>query len=335
LNPAASDGIPYARKARWPECAVIEKDYFMERQELSFRNDKLDKLLVRYLLGDLSPEQREKLEEEYFTSDEAWKALNAAENDLVDAYVRDRLSSQDRAQFERFFLGSALARERVKLAAALRKVHHQTDTMPILESTDRTIADDPPPLNPPLRHVFSSGIILAVTCAVLIAVSALLLLQNRRLRPVPTIAHSDQNNRQHKVNELQQSGASSSGISATSSSQTVSILLRPHLFRDGQSSSASHNLQITPQTIFATLLFSVERSEYSDYEISLKPADGSGIIRRDNLEAQIIPDGMKVIKVHLASDVLPSTDFLATLNGRRAKHPKWEVVDSYQFSVSR
>ena len=45
-------------------------------------------LMVRYLLGDLSDQERERLEQIYFADDDAFAQLSALEDELVDDYVR-------------------------------------------------------------------------------------------------------------------------------------------------------------------------------------------------------------------------------------------------------
>src|SRR5690606_25486762 len=49
-------------------------------------------------------------------------ALEAAETDLIDAYVRGHLAEPERRDFERFFLTSAQRRNKVAFAAALAQV---------------------------------------------------------------------------------------------------------------------------------------------------------------------------------------------------------------------
>ena len=42
-------------------------------------------MLEKYLLGDLPEPERERLEKEYFTNDDAWELLAAIENELIDS----------------------------------------------------------------------------------------------------------------------------------------------------------------------------------------------------------------------------------------------------------
>lgn len=75
--------------------------------------------LVLYLLGDISSSERELLEAEYFSDEEAFQKVLDAEDDLIDAYARGALSEKHRRLFEKRFLQSDDGRERVRFARTL------------------------------------------------------------------------------------------------------------------------------------------------------------------------------------------------------------------------
>ena len=64
--------------------------------------------LTQYLLGQVSPSERERLEREYFSNDDTFREMLSAEDDLIDAYARGELSATERRQFEERFLNSNL-----------------------------------------------------------------------------------------------------------------------------------------------------------------------------------------------------------------------------------
>ena len=76
-------------------------------------------LLTNYLLGKLSEEEAVQVEDRAF-ADAAYRGeLEAAEADLIDAYVRGDLTQSDRREFERRFLTSPGRRGKVEFAVAL------------------------------------------------------------------------------------------------------------------------------------------------------------------------------------------------------------------------
>ena len=80
---------------------------------------ELDKKLTRYLLGDVSDKERLEIEDRYLSDEEFFDELLVAEDELIDDYVRGRLSRADRDSFESNFLCSPAREERVKSARAL------------------------------------------------------------------------------------------------------------------------------------------------------------------------------------------------------------------------
>jgi hypothetical protein len=78
-----------------------------------------DRRLSRYLIGSLADEEMERLDELSVVDDEFASRLSAAENDLVDAYVRGQLSGETLTRFESHYLSSPARREKVRFAETL------------------------------------------------------------------------------------------------------------------------------------------------------------------------------------------------------------------------
>ncbi len=79
-----------------------------------------DDTLRHYLLGTLPEEQAEALEDDYFASRETLERVRAAEDDLLDDYVAERLTPAERERFEQRFGQTERQRERLLAARALR-----------------------------------------------------------------------------------------------------------------------------------------------------------------------------------------------------------------------
>ena len=71
---------------------------------------------MRYLLGTLSDEERDRFEEMYFSDNAAFEEVEIAEGELVDRYVRGELSKSDQARFEAVVAGSRRLADRVEFA---------------------------------------------------------------------------------------------------------------------------------------------------------------------------------------------------------------------------
>jgi hypothetical protein len=81
--------------------------------------DNQENLMRHYLLGGLPESEAAVLEQEFFADDEKFEQMWEAENNLVDGYVRGRLSPEDRERFERHYLASPVHRQRVAVARNL------------------------------------------------------------------------------------------------------------------------------------------------------------------------------------------------------------------------
>lgn len=75
-----------------------------------------------YLLGDLPEEQARAFEERALADTGLRDEVNAAEQDLIDEYVRGELSPPERGRFERLFFTSARRRQSVAFARTLNEV---------------------------------------------------------------------------------------------------------------------------------------------------------------------------------------------------------------------
>ncbi len=71
------------------------------------------KTKIQYLLGELSAEEQRHIDEQLFVNDDYFERLMATEDELIEDYLRGRLSATERQQFERNFLNSADLRKKV------------------------------------------------------------------------------------------------------------------------------------------------------------------------------------------------------------------------------
>lgn len=76
-------------------------------------------MIRRYLLGDLPETDRLALEQKFFADDETFEQVWAAENDLIDRYVRGGLTSAENELFEKNYLASPVHRQRLAFAQTL------------------------------------------------------------------------------------------------------------------------------------------------------------------------------------------------------------------------
>jgi hypothetical protein len=76
--------------------------------------------LRQYLLGELALKERVLIEERLFLDDEYALHVKAVEDDLIDDYVYEELTSEEREKFETHFLEKPGGREDLRIAEALK-----------------------------------------------------------------------------------------------------------------------------------------------------------------------------------------------------------------------
>jgi hypothetical protein len=86
----------------------------------------------RYLLGELSEAERDEVEQRLMSDDDLYQQLLLAEDELIDEYISDALSEQERVKFSRRFLRVPELRQDVRSSIALRKYALKT-ALPVVE----------------------------------------------------------------------------------------------------------------------------------------------------------------------------------------------------------
>ena len=85
------------------------------------KEQTIDEVVARrFLLGQLSPDEQGRVEELAFDDPESFEVLQAAEDDLIDEFVYDDLSSEEKERFEEYYLVQPGRREDLRIANALR-----------------------------------------------------------------------------------------------------------------------------------------------------------------------------------------------------------------------
>jgi hypothetical protein len=80
-----------------------------------------ENIAKRFLLGQLSPDEQGRIEELAFDDPDSFEVLQAAEDDLIDEFVDDDLSADERERFQEYYLAQPGRREDVRIASALRE----------------------------------------------------------------------------------------------------------------------------------------------------------------------------------------------------------------------
>lgn len=159
-----------------------------------------ERLIARYLLGELPEEQQVEIEDRAFQDKDYLASITAVENDLIDEYVRHELSAAERRRFEERFLASAERRKRVEFARALASVASETVVVekPAAISWRDSLKAFISGLNP------AGQFALAAIMLLLIVGGAWLLTETLRLRRQFTGLQAESQSRQSERKALEQ-----------------------------------------------------------------------------------------------------------------------------------
>ena len=108
--------------------------------------------LIRYLLGLSTTEERRAIEEQYLNDPALLEHLEAIESDVIEDYLTDGLSPQERSSFEHRYLGNPEGRRKVELTAALRRRFQRQPSISILYAA--------------LRSGWAAALLVALTASV-------------------------------------------------------------------------------------------------------------------------------------------------------------------------
>src|SRR5215831_18988326 len=289
------------------------------------RTTEHDERTIRYLLGDLPETEQTAVEQEFFVDQEKFEEVWAIENDLVDRYVRGRLSRRERELFERNYLQSPKHRERVAIS---RKFLEAADSQDAESgAAPRAI----PPAQSRLTEILNAlrrlQFLLPAT-AFLLMLSALswMALERSRLNEELGEARSqlsDQQRREREIaaqldTEREQSGRLKSELDRLretlapkppqSPPSIISFLLRSILSPRGDSPD-QQQIPISRGTDLVSLRMEIAKDDSRRFQASIRAVEGSQVWSRRSLKP-----GAGVITVNVPAAKLPMADYILTLS---------------------
>jgi anti-sigma factor RsiW len=310
----------------------------------------------QYLLGRLSGEDRTRLEENFFNDDAVFHEIEIAEDELIDAYVRDELSVSDRRYFEQKLLSSPRIAERVKVAGVLAK---SAVTQGVAE-----IAAKSSTAHPVTRFNWKTWFwptsafgktAFASFCAVVVLGVAVMIPEYLRLRRASEKLQEDQAILQKRVEDLttqnSQNLSERERLNAELEAQRAEtarlneeierqldrpvqpIAILPVTLFPGANRAVGESdtlrLQAAPAVFQVNLL--LEADEYSSYKAVVSTLSGSEIGQRSDLKAQRSGNG-QIVRFRLSSTRFRPGDHLVKLSGTK-RSGELESIATYMFRV--
>ena len=319
---------------------------------MSFLHEPLadDRQLERYLLGLLSEEEEERLDQASIEDDSVALWLRITEDDLIEAYLRRTLAIETRQRFETYYLSSPRRRECVAFAArflgAVDRAALRADMAPGGGHSETA--------SPVLHSKLVRGVLAAA--AVLVVAFGLVLLNSgqlgdlqpaggesaalQRARPEPDqqlreprAANPPAVSRQEPVKGLETPGRSrplapEAGPSEAQEATTIALVLLPQM----RASGPAPVLALPAEADRVAFELRLEPNDASRYEVALKdPATGRVVWRSEWLAKTSSGDESSLVVV-IPARALKPRHYVFHLNVR-SSGGQTGVIGSYSFQV--
>lgn len=266
-------------------------------------------LLIRYLLGELSPAEQDSLEERFFIEDDLFIELLDTKDQLISDYLGQRLAAAERARFEGHFLSQPDCRHEVELALFLQ-------TAAAHEPLNNGAATSVPPPSwwrTMLDAWRANWAMAGATATALLAVTATCVwLITRTAEEAP--AH-----------------IAAPPTTIPSGSATLTLELSP-----GRNRSDGRAVRVVPppETRIIKLNLATKAADFSGYQAKLLRLDkgAAEILAGDQLKWEPPTGAGRIVSWEIPATALPRGDYQVKLYGVTASRDA-ESTDTYYFDV--
>ena len=267
-----------------------------------------DELVIRYLLGTVTPNEAERLDELSIADEEFASCLTAVENDLVDAYVRGELSGEKLAQFKAVYLSSPARRQKVAFAESLAQVADREGTA---EKAKSKVAG------------FPRWALAAAACLVLSAGGLLLYRAGQpAARPAPK--------ERRQANAAPPPVQPSPPAPAPHAPVVVAMVLRPQL----RGAGSVPTLKLPPKTDRALFHLELESDEFAGYRAGLRNPATNQVVWQSGVLHSAARGDARTVSVSIPDATFETGNYTLELMGIGAGQSH-EFAGSYTFRVER
>ena len=326
-----------------------------------------ESLSKQYLLRTLTESEMTRLEEQYFADHEAFEQLEIAEDELVDAYVRNKLSSEERMLFEKNFLALPRVTSRIEFAKTLVYVtsRQKADITNVIEQPlagrEQSVASDRVlkswswkaifwPSSFAQRAAFASVVLAVFISGTLLLVDSLRLRKETRQLAVARDALEKQNQellaqnnkqtseRDRLIENLKTQQEENARLNEQiernlTKTPQAAIEIPILLFVSGsRAGGANPRVKVPAAPSIFALQIALEADDYQRYAVTIKTADERVVSGPRELKTRATREG-RVLVWKLSSSRFTPNDYIVKVSGITTSG-KPEEIAAYTFSVS-
>jgi hypothetical protein len=255
-------------------------------------------LVRQYLLGVLTEEQSQHLEERLLTSSALREELLVVEDELIDEYLSGELSEAEKEHFATRFLQAPERQQNLRFAKTLEQYVAAAEVPEIREISKPDFQS--PSIPSSLHRLFSMSspvlnwsLVAVLVLSVLVGVWAIIKLKGTDTRQ-----------------------------------NSLAVRLEPGLVR-GESEIEKFSVPANIQTVQLQLV--APPNDYRRYRVVLESSIGGHVWTGDNLTANTF-EGRSYINCDIPSSVLRPDDYKVTLSGYSSK-ATFDYLTRYSFRI--
>jgi hypothetical protein len=310
-----------------------------------------EKAIRSYLLGELSEDERELLEKRLLADEGYFQQLLLIEQDLIDDYLVDELSPEERARFDGYFLSVPERRQQLRFAKAFNKYAASSalKTSPRVAASSQHLS--------PLKAFFLS--LRPARPALLFALAAILALiiggfwfirqrsqpgtvatgnQPAAPTPAPQPSQIPNQNEGEIVTQVTPTPPTNIAVptpipTATNESPKSSVMIVALASGLTRGDGNLRRVKVPPATSVVRLRLELDprSDDYESYRAVLQSASGQELLNRDGLRAGVSAR-IKMVVLDVPARLLKRDDYYLRLSGQNSEK-EFESAGSYSFRI--
>ena len=306
---------------------------------------------IRYLLGNLSDDERDRFEERYFSDDADYEEIEIAEDELLDRYVRGELKEAEKRKFEELLSSSARLLQRQQFARLLANrpsVDDQRTTPKKITWWNRVFVWARERNQPRIAFAFGLLLLLLGGTGLLIGwlrvretsreLAAQRTLLDQRQRQLDKQA-ADLKTRADELARQSHNENSSEGSPPQNQTEVPNPKGAPSIFvlalfaGSTRAEGGGQSVKIPPDKLEVEFRLALDNTDYKSYRASVSTVERDRNIPISNLRLSNGPRG-PVITFRVSAKSLPPGDYNVELKGRNSAG-QFEPANDYPFRINR
>ena len=326
------------------------------------KDQEMRKKIVPYLLGELSPEEQNEFEDQYFNDDSLFEEISIVEDELIEAQVYGELSGSRLKRFKDQFAEPVRQQKLDFTKALLQYAQAQPQLVP-------AASIQTPPVRPSRLRLFFQQLVLAprwlvLACALSIVVGSISLIYLIRARREVNQLRNDRADLEQRARQLEEKSAaqdtrieqlaseldrtreglkhgpqpagspepSGPGQMAGRSGNVATGVIIARLVRGGKPGTQA--LRVSPAATVLRLQVIIEKGNHESYQLIIAD-DGNEVFRQNQLKSQQTSN-QNFISVEVPlRQISPGRRYLLTVSGVDSTGKAEEAGQTYFSFVRR